>query len=132
MSPTQQNKLTVLVKRFLPVVWFLFLGVAVIWPITVLVVGISIPSDPQLRHTDVNALLNFRIISEVLTELATTLASEGEILLKGSGDLQLNNTSSRLGWYVSGADSEVLLFIFLYGLLAMRKLFAALKEREHV
>jgi len=128
MSTTQQNKLTILVKRFLDVIWFLFLLIAVIWPITVMVIGLSMPSDPDQRHADVNVFLNFRINSEVSTELATTSANEGELLLRGRGELQLNNTRSRLSWYLSGAISEVLLFIFLYGLLTMRKLFASLAE----
>ena len=72
MSPTQQNKLTMLVKRFLDVFWFLFLAVAVIWPITVMVVGLSISSDPEQRHTDVDVFLSFRVSSEAPTELATT------------------------------------------------------------
>ena len=63
MSPAQQNKLTILVKRFLDLLRFLFLGVAVIWPITVMVIGLNIPADPEQRHTDVNVFLNFRINS---------------------------------------------------------------------
>ena len=128
MSPSQQNKLTALVKRFLDVMWFLFLAVAVFWPVTVLVVGLSIPSDPEQRHTDVNVFLNFHINSEVSTDAATMQGDESELLLKGRGDVRLNNTRSLLSWYLSGAISEVLLFIFLYGLLAMRKLFTSLAE----
>jgi hypothetical protein len=128
MSLTQQNKLTMLVKRFLDVLRFLFLAVAVIWPVTVILVGLSISSDPEQRHTDVDVFLNFRVSSEASTELAATSGSEGQLLLKGRGDVQLNNTQSRLSWYLSGAISEILLFIFLYGLLTMRKLFASLIE----
>ena len=61
MSPTQQNKLTKWVKRFLDVMRMLFLAVAVVWPITVMVVGLSIPSDPQQRHTDVSVFSNYKI-----------------------------------------------------------------------
>jgi hypothetical protein len=128
MSPTQQNKLTVFVKRFLDVLRILFLAIAVIWPITVMVVGLNIPSDPEQRHTDVSALLNFRINSVTSPELATRSENEGELLLRGRGDVILNNTRSQLSWYLSGAISEVLLFIFLYGLLTMRKLFISLAE----
>lgn len=128
MPPAQQHKLTILVKRFLDVIWFLFLLVAVIWPLTVMVVGLSIPSDPAQRHTDVNVFLNFHVNSEVPTELATSSVNNDELTLSGRGDLKLNNTRSRLSWYLSGAISEVLLFIFLYGLLAMRKLFTSLAE----
>lgn len=128
MSPTQQNKLTIVVKRFLGVLWFLFLGVAVIWPITVIVVGLSIPSDPEQRHTDVNFYFNFRVNSELSTELATAPENAAELLLSGHGDVLLNNTHGQLSWYLAGAISEVLLFIFLYGLLAMRKLFISLAE----
>jgi hypothetical protein len=128
MSPTQQNKLTNFVKRFLDVLRILFLAIAVIWPIIVMVVGLNIPSDPEQRHTDVSALLNFRINSVTSPELATRSENEGELLLSGRGDVILNNTRSQLSWYLSGAISEVLLFIFLYGLLTMRKLFISLAE----
>lgn len=128
MSPTQQNKLTGLVKRFLDVMRILFLAVAIIWPITVLVVGLNIPSDPEQRHTDVNFYLNFRIDSDVSREAATATSSEGMELMKGHGDVKLNNTQSVMSWYLSGAISQVLLFIFLYGLLTMRKLFVSLAD----
>jgi len=128
MSPSQQNKLTVLVKRFLDVMRIFFLTVAVIWPIAVLVVGLSMSSDPQQRHADVNVFLNFHINSDVSTDLATMPAGQGERILDGRGEVRLNNTRSRLSWYISGAISEVLLFVFLYGLLAMRGLFASLAQ----
>jgi len=128
MSSGQQKKLTILVKRFLDVLRILFLAVAVVWPITVMVVGLNIPSEPEQRHTDVNVLLNFRINSAASTELATSPGNDGELLLKGRGDVMLNNTRGQLSWYLSGAISEILLFIFLYGLLTMRKLFTSLAE----
>lgn len=132
MSPAQQNKLTVLVKRFLDLMRILFLGVAVIWPVTVMVVGLNIPSDPQQRHTDVSVYVNFRINSELSdeqpNELATKAGESTVLLASGRGDLLLNNTHSRLSWYISGVISELLLFIFLYGLLTMRKLFASLAD----
>jgi hypothetical protein len=128
MSPSQQNKLTVLVKRFLDVMRIFFLVVAVIWPIAVLVVGLSMSSDPEQRHADVDLFTSFHINSDVSTGTATTPPGEGERILNGRGEVRLNNTRSRLSWYLSGAISEVLLFIFLYGLLAMRGLFASLAE----
>ena len=128
MSPTQKNKLTILVKRFLDVLRILFMAVAIVWPIAVLVVGLTIPSDPEQRQTDVNVFLNFHINSETSTELVTPPGIEGEPLLKGRGDVKINNTRGQLSWYLSGAISEVLLFIFLYGLLTMRKLFISLAE----
>jgi hypothetical protein len=130
MAPAPQKKLTLLVKRFLDVIWFLFLFAAVAWPVTVMVVGLSIPSEPEQRHTDVDIFLNFRVNSQASTELAVTKGSESQLLLKGRGDVQLNNTQGRLSWYLSAAISEVLLFIFLYGLLIMRKLFASLAEAD--
>jgi len=128
MSSGQQKKLTILVKRFLDVLRILFLAVAVVWPITVMVVGLNIPSEPEQRHTDVNVLLNFRVNSTESTELATSPGNEGELLLKGRGDVIINNTRGQLSWYLPGAISEILLFIFLYGLLTMRKLFISLAE----
>lgn len=128
MSPAQQNKLTVLVKRFLDVMRVLFLAVAVIWPITILVVGLSMSSDPEQRHADINIFLQFHINSELSTDLATTSRSESERVLDGRGEVRLNNTRSLLGWYLSAAITEVLLLVFLYGLLTMCGLFASLAE----
>ncbi|MFT5098895.1 MAG: hypothetical protein ACI9HY_001009 [Planctomycetaceae bacterium] len=130
MSPTQQNKLTLLVKRSLDVLRIFFFIVAVVWPIAVLVVGFSMPDDPDERTSDVSVFLNFRINSDVSNELTVQPESKSELLIRGRGDLQLNNTRSQLSWFLSGAISEVLLFIFLYGLLTMRKLFASLIEKN--
>ena len=130
MSATQQNKLTVLVKRFLDVMRFLFLGIAVVWPLAVLLVGLNMPSDPQMRHADVNVYLMFRVNSELSADTGTAIESGTEKLLDGRGEVRLNNTQSRLSWYVSGAISEILLFIFLYGLMRMRKLFVSLTEGD--
>jgi len=128
MSPSQQNKLTVLVKRFLDFLRVFFLAVAVIWPITVMVVGLNIPSDPAQRHADVSVFTSFHINSDVSTDSATTPGNAGERVMSGRGEVRLNNTKSRLSWYLSGAISEILLLVFLYGLLAMRRLFASLTE----
>jgi len=128
MSPAQQNRLTVFVKRFLDVIRVLFLAVAVIWPIAVLVVGISMSSDPEQRHADINLYLRFHINSELSNDPATISRSESERVLDGRGEVRLNNTQSRLGWYLSGTITEALLLIFLYGLLTMHRLFASLAE----
>lgn len=117
-----------MVKRFLDFISILFLAIAVIWPVTVIVIGLSIAEDPGQRHTDVSALLNFRINSEVSPGQTNLQDKKSELIMKGRGNLTLNNTQSRLGWYVTGAISEILLFIFLYGLLIIRKLFSSLVE----
>jgi hypothetical protein len=126
MSPTQQNKLTKWVKRFLDVMRMLFLAVAVVWPVTVMVVGLSIPSDPEQRHTDVSVFSNYKIHSELSTENADSSGNEAELVMSGQGNVLLNNTHSRMSWYLSGAISEALLFVFLYGLLTLRSLFGSL------
>jgi hypothetical protein len=128
MTATEQNKLTVLVKRFLDFIWYLFLVVAVVWPLTVIIIGLSIPSEPEQRHTDINIFSSFRVNAEASTEQATSSDKGGELILSGRGDVRLNNTKSSLSWYLSGAISQVLLLIFLYGLLAMRKLFTSLAD----
>jgi hypothetical protein len=130
MSPTQQNKLTIWVKRFLDVLRIFFFAIAVIWPIAVLVVGFSMPNDPDQRTSDVSIFLNFKINSDVSSNLAVPSGNETELLMQGRGDLLLNNTRSQLSWFLSGAISEILLFIFLYGLLTMRKLFSSLIEKD--
>jgi hypothetical protein len=107
-----------------------FLALAIIWPLTILIVGLNIPSDPAERHTDVSAHLVFRVFEGVGTDTETDNSQQGDLVLSGKGDLLLNNTDGRLSWYVYGAINEILLLIFLYGLLIMRKLFVALAEGQ--
>lgn len=130
MSPAQKNKLTRLVKRSLDFIHILFLALAVIWPVTVVVIGLSIADDPAQRHTDVSAYLSFRVLSDALPGQANLPDNGSDMVMKGRGNLTLNNTQSRLGWYVTGAIPEILLLIFLYGLRTMRQLFASLVEGD--
>lgn len=126
MNTTQQKKLTKLVKRFLDLTWYLFILLAVVWPIVVMVVGLSISADPEQRHADINMFSGFKINSDVSTELAEPDQDGTTLLLSGRGDLKIENTDSRLSWYLSGAMSQVMLFIFLFGLWQMRRLFTSL------
>lgn len=128
MSSKPQSKLVVLVKRFLDLTWFLFVFLAVVWPVTVLVVGLSISSDPENRHADISVFSGIRIDSGFSSQASTPGENEGGLILKGRGDLILNNTQGQLGWYVSGVISELMLVIFLLGLFAMRKLFTSLSQ----
>ena len=130
MSLTQPNKLTKVVKRFLDLTWFLFLFLSIVWPIAVIIVGLSISSDPDQRHADINVFSSFQINSDISTELEESDANKSSLILSGRGDLKIENTRSRLSWYLSGAISQVMLFIFLYGLRAMRKLFTSLAAGE--
>ena len=126
MNTTQQKKLTKLVKRFVNLTWYLFVFLAVAWPIVVLVVGLSISADPDNRHVDINMFSGFKINSDVSTELADPNEDGAVMLLSGRGDLKIENTHSRLSWYLSAVMSQVMLFIFLFGLWQMRSLFTSL------
>jgi len=130
MTASKRNGLTVWVKRFIDVTWFLFLFFAVVWPLVVLVVGLNIAPAADQRHADVEVFSSFRITSDFPSPQAAPDTHEGELLMSGQGRLRLNDTNSRLGWYLSGGISEVLLLLFIFGLLAMRKLFAALAEGD--
>ena len=126
MNTTQQKKLTKLVKRFVNLTWYLFVFLAVAWPIVVLVVGLSISADPDNRHVDIHMFSGFKINSDVSTELADPNEDGAVMLLSGRGDLKIENTHSRLSWYLSAVMSQVMLFIFLFGLWQMRSLFTSL------
>lgn len=130
MSNADSKRLTVLVKRFLDLIWFVLLTAAIVWPIAVLVVGLSVAADPGRHSADVDAYLHFRINSAVSGESATESASAGETLLRGRGQVQIQNMPSTLAWYVSGAITEIMGIIFLFGLAQARKLFGALAEGE--
>ena len=131
MSTPNQNKLATLVKRFLDLIWYLLIFAAVAWPVTVLVIGLSMPTEPQQRHADINAYLGYKIYSDVATEQSAQNSEASILLISGRGELQLNNTQSLLSWYVAAVIKEIMLFIFLYGLLQMRRLFASVIKGEH-
>jgi len=130
MPNPAQNRLARIVKRFLDVIWLLLIFTAVVWPIAVMVVGLSMPSDPTQRHADIDTFLGFKIYSDVSTDLSTSSETAAELLIRGKGIVQLNNTPSLLAWYMSGAITEVMGFIFLFGLLQMRRLFTSVIKGE--
>jgi len=127
---TTENRLAGIVKRFLDIIWYVLIFTAVVWPVAVMVIGLSMPSDPAERHADIDTFLSFKIYSDVSTELATQSENAAELLIRGKGMVQLNNTPSLLAWYLSGAITEVMGFIFLFGLLQMRRLFASVIKGE--
>ena len=88
------------------------------------------PSDPAERHADIDTFLGFKIYSDVSTEPATQSANAADLLIRGKGMVQLNNTPSLLAWYLSGSITEIMGFIFLFGLLQMRRLFASVIKGE--
>lgn len=130
MSPTQNNRLTWLVKRALDLVrLFVFAG-AVVWPIVVLVVGLGISPEAESRHTDISAHLSFRLNAEQAVDTASARVDQGQLLISGNGDLWLNNTKSRLAWWVSGALTYIQILFALYGVVLMRRLFSSLVDGE--
>lgn len=128
--PTSKNRLAGIVKRFLDIIWYALIFTAVVWPIAVIIIGLSMPSDPAERHADIDTFLSFKIYSDVSTELATRSENAADLLIRGKGMVQLNNTPSLLAWYLSGAITEIMGFIFLFGLLQMRRLFASVIKGE--
>ena len=127
---TTENRLAGIVKRFLDIIWYVLIFTAVVWPIAVIIIGLSMPSDPAERHADIDTFLSFKIYSDVSTELATQSENAAELLIRGKGMVQLNNTPSLLAWYLSGSITELMGFIFLFGLLQMRRLFASVIKGE--
>lgn len=130
MSTEEQNRLARLVKRFLDVIWFMLLFTAIIWPIAMIIVGLSIPSDPTSRTTDINMFLHLKVYPDLSAEVAPEAANAAGALISGKGDMKINNTSGLLAWYLSGAITEVMGIIALFGLAQMRKIFASLISGE--
>ncbi|MEE4175335.1 MAG: DUF2975 domain-containing protein [Xanthomonadales bacterium] len=126
MPSDNPNRLTRLVKRALDLLQYLFLALAIAWPLAVLIIGLGISEDPDARHTDVHAFLNFRILAQEPVDTAAVHVESDQVLLSGNGNLKLNNTKSKLAWWVSGATTEILLLVVLYGVLVARKLFSSL------
>jgi len=130
MTYTERNKLARLVKRFLDLAWYLLIFTAIVWPVAVLVIGISMPSDPSLRHSDIDTFLSFKVYSDGATVATTQEEIPANLLFRGRGMVQLSNTSSLSAWYLSAAITELMGFIFLFGLLQMRRLFASVIAGE--
>jgi len=115
MTSTEQYKLARLVKRFLDVIWFVLIFAAIAWPLTVVVVGLSIPADPDQRTTDVNIFLGFKVTPVVSADLGVESASTGVELLSGRGEVKINNTSAQMAWYLAAAMTEIMGLIGLFG-----------------
>jgi hypothetical protein len=130
MTNTEQNRLARIVKRFLDVIWYVLIFTAIVWPIAVMVIGLSMPSDPAQRHADIDTFLGFKVYSDVSTELSAESGNAADLLIRGQGMVHLNNTPSLMAWYLSGAITEIMGFIFLFGLLHMRRLFASVIKGE--
>jgi len=129
MSTTEHFKLAKLVKRFLDVIWYVLIFAAIAWPVSVMVIGLSIPADPGQRTTDVNIFLGFKVHSDISTQITTDPVSTAAALLSGRGEVKIDNTSALLAWYLAAAMSEIMALIGLFGLAQMRKVFASLIER---
>lgn len=131
---TTENRLARIVKHFLDVVWYLLIFTAIVWPIAVLVIGLSMPSDPTQRHADIETFVGFKIFSDIstgsLADQSAVSESTADLLIRGQGKVHLQNTPSLVAWYLSGAITEVMGFIFLFGLLHMRRLFASVIAGE--
>lgn len=130
MNATEQYRMAKLVKRFLDVIWFILIFTAIAWPISVMVIGLSISADPDQRTTDVNLFLGFKVSTEVSTDLSVEPANTGLELLSGRGEVKINNTSAHLAWYMAAAITEIMGLIALFGLAQMRKIFASLVGGE--
>ena len=128
MTDAGQKRLTRLVKRFIDVLWYLLLFTAIVWPIAMIVVGLNIPSEPEHRTTDVNLFLQFKVYPVASADADSVNA--GDLLIGGRGEMKINDTRGRLAWYLSGAITEFMGFIALYGLMQMRRLFASLIKGE--
>lgn len=123
VAVSAEKKLTRIVKRLLDGAWYLFAGIAILWPVAALGVGSGFLSDSGSWYVDV--FLGFKIFPEMLNEAATESASAVDAVIRGQSKLQIK-TPSQFAWYMAAAISEGLLVIFLYGLAQTRALFASL------
>ena len=131
LATTKPYKLILSVKRFIDFVWFLNVGALIIWPIAVLVIGLSIPENPEERHTDVNFYMNFKVYPKALSELVGSRENSPE-LIEGRGKIKVNNTKSQLAWYLSNGIDVIMGVIALFGIACMRKLFTNLLKVRHL
>lgn len=121
----ENKRLTFWVKRFLDVAWYFSIGGLIVWPITILVVGLSIPDEPSQRHTDIHFILNFKVYPQAYEQMASEVSRPSE-LIQGVGEIKVNNTKSNFAWYLSGAITELMGVIGIFALYYLRKIFALL------
>ena len=129
MTRRNSHRLTILVKRFVDVLWYLGIGSLIIWPIAVLVIGLNIPSNIDERHTDINFPFSFKVYPQQLVEGSDQEGYPAE-LIQGQSEIKLNNTKSLRAWYLAGVISEVMGLIGLVALFYVRKIFANLTAKQ--
>jgi uncharacterized membrane protein len=128
-SSSNPPKLTVLIKRFLDLAWYVQIAGLIIWPIVILVIGLSIPDNIEERHTDVNFYLGFTVLSEA-AQVSEFSQESGTELITGRGNIKLNNTKSALAWYMSEGCRILIALVYLLGLFYLRKLFINLSKNN--
>jgi hypothetical protein len=119
MKTIKQNRLTVLVKRIIGVIWYLNILSFIVWPIFVLVVGLNIPTAVAERHTDLELLLGVHVYPAEMVE--STKPS-----ISGAGVFHLDNTLGYAAWYYAAAVPSFMSLFVLFGLYQLRKIFASL------
>jgi len=119
MKTVKTNRLTVLVSRIIGVIWYVNILSFIAWPIMVFVIGFSIPSAIEDRHTDLDLLLGISIYPEVLQD--TSQAG-----ISGISMLHLNNTLGHTAWYYAASVPTLMSVFALFGIFQLRKIFASL------
>jgi hypothetical protein len=131
--PMNPNKMAGWVKRFIDIAWYASVVSLIVWPIAILVIGYSIPTNPDERHTDINFYLNFTVYPEAssaeLMNKPDELSKVSEVI-KGQGNIKINNTKSVSAWYLAGAITEITGLIGLLALWYLRKIFKSLEAGD--
>jgi len=126
---SSNQKLTLLVKRYVDIIWYLGIATLIVWFFAIMVIGYSIPDNPDERHTDITFGLQFRVlpVGESLDADEQTNLSE---IIQGTSNLKLNNTKSYLSWYVSNAIILISGLIGIWAWMFVRKIFHNLVNKE--
>jgi hypothetical protein len=130
MTKLQQKNLTKVVGRFIDIIWYIALAAMIIWPIAVLVIGLSNISDPAKHSADINAFLHFDVSSQFSPYGAETTTGEAVQVIAGRGEVKINNTPSVKAWYMTAAITEFMGILGLLALAQIRKVFRSLEMDE--
>ncbi len=121
---TNSNRLTSIVKRVLDIFLVFFLGMAIVWPLIIVVMALSHHAQPTWG-IDISVFSGFKIDVDALPGVEFTGLRNPEL----SGKTAINiDTSNLFAWYLFALVGEIKTIAMLYALVQMRALVISLKN----
>jgi hypothetical protein len=126
MDARSRRRLTLVIKRYLDVVWYVCLVGVIAVPVGSILIGFN-KNDSGGPAPEAPVVLRFYVDQSALAD--AELADDPPSLARGQGELRIRTRSKQV-WFLILALVELVLFVLLYGVRQMRAVFSSLLSGE--